>query len=107
MAERREHREHSSLEQVLQTIKNEHVRFINLEFTDMVGVAKACRFPETHAISQESELIAARRLLHAAQGPVFIQAQVRQEEVARVLPSRDGNEIKLRFLRAVAKLDQV
>jgi thiamine pyrophosphate-dependent acetolactate synthase large subunit-like protein len=74
---------------------------------DMVGVAKACRFPETHAISQESELIAARRLLHAAQGPVFIQAQVRQEEVARVLPSRDGNEIKLRFLQAVAKLDKV
>jgi hypothetical protein len=24
-----------------------------------------------------------------------------------VLPSRDGNEIKLRFLEAVAKLDQV
>lgn len=45
MAERREHREHSSLEQVLQTIKNEHVRFINLEFTDMVGVAKCVTIP--------------------------------------------------------------
>ena len=74
---------------------------------DMVGVAKACRFPETHSISQESELAAARLLLHSGKGPVFIQAQVRQEEVARVLPSRDGNEIKLRFLEAVAKLDKV
>ncbi|MEA2824229.1 MAG: hypothetical protein QOF03_711 [Alphaproteobacteria bacterium] len=74
---------------------------------DMIGIAKACRFRETHAISQEREFAGARRLLHAAPGPVFIQAQVRQEEVARVLPSRDGNEIKLRFLEAVAKLDKV
>jgi thiamine pyrophosphate-dependent acetolactate synthase large subunit-like protein len=74
---------------------------------DVVGVAKACRFPETRAVSRESELADARRLLHSAHGPVFIQAQVRQEEVPRVLPSRDGNEIKFRFLEAVAKLDQV
>jgi thiamine pyrophosphate-dependent acetolactate synthase large subunit-like protein len=74
---------------------------------DMIGVAKACRFAEARAISQESEFAAARHLLHTAPGPVFIQAQVRQEEVARVLPSRDGNEIKLRFQQAVAKLDQV
>ena len=74
---------------------------------DMIGVAKACRFPETHSISRESELAAARRLLHAAHGPVFIQAQVRQEEAPRVLPSRDGSEIKFRFLEAMAKLDQV
>ena len=74
---------------------------------DMIGVAKACRFAEARPISQESEFAAARHLLHAAPGPVFIQAQVRQEEVARVLPSRDGNEIKLRFQQAVAKLDQV
>jgi hypothetical protein len=73
----------------------------------MIGVAKACRFAEARAISQESEFAAARHLLHAAPGPVFIQAKVRQEEVARVLPSRDGNEIKLRFQQAVAKLDQV
>ena len=73
---------------------------------DMVGIAKACRFPETRAISQDSELDAAR-LLHSAKGPVFIQAQVKSEEAPRVLPSRDGNEIKFRFLQAVAKLDQV
>ena len=74
---------------------------------DMVGIAKACRFAEARAISLESELAAARRLLHSGKGPSFIQAQVRQEEIQRVLPSRDGNEIKFRFLQAVAKLDQV
>src|SRR5258706_11247566 len=74
---------------------------------DMIGIAKACRFSEMCAISQQSELAAARRLLHSGKGPVFIQAQVKQEEIQRVLPSRDGNEIKFRFLQAVAKLDQV
>jgi thiamine pyrophosphate-dependent acetolactate synthase large subunit-like protein len=75
--------------------------------TDMVGVAKACRFAEARAISQNSELDAARLLLHSGKGPMFIQALVRQEDVPRVLPSRDGNDIKSRFLQAVAKLDQV
>ena len=74
---------------------------------DVIGVAKACRFAETRILSQESDLAGARHLLHAGRGPVFIQAEVRQEEIQRVLPSRDGNEIKLRFVDAVAKLDQV
>jgi thiamine pyrophosphate-dependent acetolactate synthase large subunit-like protein len=74
---------------------------------DMIGIAKACRFAQARAISQESELDAARRLLHSGDGPVFIQAQVKSEETPRVLPSRDGNAIKLRFLEAVAKLGQV
>jgi thiamine pyrophosphate-dependent acetolactate synthase large subunit-like protein len=74
---------------------------------DMIAIAKACRFPETRAISQESELDAARLLLHSVKGPVFVQAQVKSEDVPRVLPSRDGNEIKFRFLEAVAKLDKV
>jgi thiamine pyrophosphate-dependent acetolactate synthase large subunit-like protein len=74
---------------------------------DMVGIAKACRFAESRAISQNSELDATRRLLHSGTGPIFIQALVKKDEVPRVLPSRDGNEIKTRFSQAVAKLDQV
>lgn len=42
MAERRDH---ASYEQVMATIKNEHVRSINLEFTDVVGVAKCVTVP--------------------------------------------------------------
>jgi thiamine pyrophosphate-dependent acetolactate synthase large subunit-like protein len=74
---------------------------------DMVGIAKACRFAQVRAIAQESELEAARPLLHSGKGPVFIQAQVKSEDVPRVLPSRDGNEIKFRFMQAVAKLGEV
>ena len=42
MADRRDH---ASYEQVMATIKNEHVRSINLEFTDVVGVAKCVTIP--------------------------------------------------------------
>ena len=74
---------------------------------DMVGVAKACRFPQVRAISDVNELDAARRLLHSGKGPAFIQVQVKSEDVPRVLPSRDGHEIKFRFMQAVAKLGEV
>src|ERR1700753_2810353 len=43
MAERRA--DHTSNEQVMATIKNERVRFINLEFTDVVGIAKCVTIP--------------------------------------------------------------
>ena len=71
---------------------------------DLVGVAKACRFREVRAISASSEMADTRRLLHAGDGPAFIQAHVEAEDLPRVLPTRDGNEIKLRFLQALAKL---
>ena len=71
---------------------------------DLVGVAKACRFREARAISASSEMADARHLLHAGDGPAFIQAHVEAENLPRVLPTRDGNEIKLRFLQALAKL---
>lgn len=71
---------------------------------DLVGVAKACRFREARAISASSEMADARRLLHAGDGPAFIQAHVEAENLPRVLPTRDGNEIKLRFMQALAKL---
>src|SRR2546423_9272418 len=36
---------------------------------DMAGIAKACRFAQVRAISQVSELDAARLLLHSGKGP--------------------------------------
>src|SRR5258706_808440 len=47
---------------------------------DMVGIAKACRFAQAHAISQESELDPARRFLHTRQGARCIQAPVKSED---------------------------
>ncbi|GCE04403.1 glutamine synthetase family protein [Dictyobacter aurantiacus] len=37
--------DHNSFEQVMATIKNERIRFVNLEFTDVVGVAKCVTIP--------------------------------------------------------------
>jgi thiamine pyrophosphate-dependent acetolactate synthase large subunit-like protein len=71
---------------------------------DLVAVAKGCRFKEARAVSANSEVERARRMLHAAEGPVFIQAHVEAENLARVLPTRDGSEIKFRFMQALAKL---
>lgn len=45
MTDKREQREHGSIEHVMSTIKNERVRFINLEFTDVVGIAKCVTIP--------------------------------------------------------------
>ncbi len=42
MAERKAH---NGYEQIMATLKNEHVRFINLEFTDIVGMAKCVTIP--------------------------------------------------------------
>jgi thiamine pyrophosphate-dependent acetolactate synthase large subunit-like protein len=71
---------------------------------DLVGIAKACRFSQAAAVSSDGELDTARRLLHAGRGPIFIQARVNSDTAPRVLPMRDGNEIRLRFTQAVAKL---
>ena len=71
---------------------------------DLVGIAKACCFNEVRSIAAVAEVGAARGLLHGGRGPVFIQAHVSAQDVPRVLPLRDGNEIKLRFMQALAKL---
>jgi thiamine pyrophosphate-dependent acetolactate synthase large subunit-like protein len=71
---------------------------------DLAGIASAARFPIAQAISSPRELDEACHSVRYAQGPVFIQAIVEPEAVARVLPSRDGNEIRLRFTDALAKI---
>lgn len=71
---------------------------------DLLGIAKASRFSQAHLISCESELDEARRLMHDAQGPVFLQVKVRPDNAPRVLPIRDGTAIKHRFIEAVTRL---
>src|SRR5689334_1003887 len=36
---------HAGYERIMATIKNEHVRFVNLEFTDVVGIVKCVTIP--------------------------------------------------------------
>ena len=71
---------------------------------DLAGVAAACRFAVARSVSLPSELDEAYSLLRRTDGPVFVQAVVGFEAVPRVLPTRDGNEIRLRFAQALAKI---
>jgi thiamine pyrophosphate-dependent acetolactate synthase large subunit-like protein len=71
---------------------------------DLVTIAKACRFKDARAVSEQSELEIVRRRLHSGEGPNFVSVQVDEVNHARVLPTRDGTEIKLRFMHALAAL---
>jgi phosphonopyruvate decarboxylase len=66
---------------------------------DLIGIAKACRFPVTHTISTENEIAHACELLHQPEGPVFMQVQVAATEDPRVMTMRDGVLLKDRFMR--------
>lgn len=68
---------------------------------DLVGVARACRFAEARRVDDMAEADGVRRLLHAGQGPALVQARIGSEDVPRVLPTRDGHEIRLRFMQAL------
>jgi len=68
---------------------------------NLIGIARACRFVDTRAISEEEDIEETRRLLHTHQGPFFAQVQVKTDDVSRVLPIRDGHEIKCRFMAAL------
>ena len=71
---------------------------------DLIGIARACRFADARAISEEEDIDETRRLLHAGHGPFFAQVLVKTDDVPRVLPIRDGHEIRRRFMTALAKL---
>lgn len=73
---------------------------------DLAAIAAGCKFPVARKISSLAELDGARGLLHSTRGPVFLQAVVEPEIVPRVLPTRDGNEIRLRFAQALEKIVQ-
>ena len=68
---------------------------------DLVAIALACRFKHARAISRIEEAADVRALLHAGDGPILISARIKEEDVPRVLPLRDGHAIKQRFIEAL------
>jgi thiamine pyrophosphate-dependent acetolactate synthase large subunit-like protein len=68
---------------------------------DLVGVAKACAFREAFDVSDMNSVARVRDLLHRGQGPILIDAKISSEDTPRVLPTRDGHAIKLRFMQAL------
>ncbi len=68
---------------------------------DLVGVAKSCGFREALGVSDMKSIARLRELLRAGQGPILINAKISSEDTPRVLPTRDGHAIKLRFMQAL------
>ena len=68
---------------------------------DLVAVARACRFRGARAIARIEEAAAVRKLLHEGDGPILVSARIKEEDVPRVLPLRDGHAIKQRFIEAL------
>jgi thiamine pyrophosphate-dependent acetolactate synthase large subunit-like protein len=71
---------------------------------DLVAMARACRFRHAELTSDIDDAVALRDLMHNGQGPIFIQAKVTDSKLPRVLTSRDGHEIKHRFMQAARKI---
>jgi thiamine pyrophosphate-dependent acetolactate synthase large subunit-like protein len=68
---------------------------------DLVAVALACRFKQARAISRMEDAADIRKLLHTGEGPILVSARIKEEDVPRVLPLRDGHAIKQRFIDAL------
>jgi thiamine pyrophosphate-dependent acetolactate synthase large subunit-like protein len=65
---------------------------------DLVAIALACRFKHARAVSRIEDAAEVRKLLHAGEGPILVSARIKEEDVPRVLPLRDGHAIKQRFM---------
>jgi thiamine pyrophosphate-dependent acetolactate synthase large subunit-like protein len=70
---------------------------------DLVAVAKACRFANGFHVSDMMEVTKVRELVHFGRGPVLVQARIASTPAPRVLPTRDGHALKLRFMEAVSR----
>src|ERR1700722_8486135 len=68
---------------------------------DLVPVALAGRFRQARAVSRIEDAADVRRLLHTGDGPILVSARIKEEDVPRVLPIRDGHVIKQRFIEAL------
>ena len=68
---------------------------------DLVAVAKACRFPDALTLTEQAGVARVRELMHSGKGPILVNARISNADTPRVLPTRDGHEIKLRFMQAV------
>ena len=68
---------------------------------DLAAVAKACRFPDGLHISEMRDTDRVRSLVHNGRGPILVQARISSDDAPRVLPTRDGHAIKLRFMAAL------
>ncbi|MDQ2080008.1 thiamine pyrophosphate-dependent enzyme [Xanthobacteraceae bacterium Astr-EGSB] len=68
---------------------------------DLVAIATACRFRDAIEVDTLAAARPVRDLIHKSQGPVLVKALVKRDPLPRVLPTRDGHEIRVRFKAAL------
>jgi thiamine pyrophosphate-dependent acetolactate synthase large subunit-like protein len=71
------------------------------EGVDLVGVAKSCGIRQTFEVADEAGLKTLAGALAGLKETLFARVRIAADEPQRVLPSKDGVELKLRFRRAV------
>jgi thiamine pyrophosphate-dependent acetolactate synthase large subunit-like protein len=71
---------------------------------DLVAVARGCKFVDALHVSEVGATRRIRDLVHNGRGPILVQARISNDAAPRVLPSRDGHAIKLRFMEALSRL---
>jgi thiamine pyrophosphate-dependent acetolactate synthase large subunit-like protein len=71
---------------------------------DLAAVATACRFADAFHVSDLGDAGWIRDLAHTGRGPILVQARISSDAAPRVLPTRDGHAIKLRFMEALASI---
>ena len=69
---------------------------------DLVGVARACGIRQTLEVQDQAGVEKLAGLIGAFRETLFARVRIAADEPTRVLPSKDGVELKLRFRKAVA-----
>jgi hypothetical protein len=69
---------------------------------DLVGVARACGIRQVYEVDDEAGLQTLAGELAGLKETLFERVRIAADEPTRVLPSKDGVELKLRFRKAVA-----
>ena len=70
---------------------------------DLVAAARACQFVDGLHVSEIEAVSRVRDLVHNGRGPILVQALISNDAAPRVLPTRDGHALKLRFMEALGK----
>jgi hypothetical protein len=68
---------------------------------DLCEVARGCGIGQVLDIDDEAGLAELAKLLRASDAPLFARVKISPDDPPRVLPIRDGVEIKERVRRAV------
>ncbi len=71
---------------------------------DLVGVAKSCGIRQVSEVTDEAGLKKLAGQLAGLKETLFARVRIAADDPPRVLPSKDGVELKLRFRRAVAAI---